>query len=80
MRRGSRVGGLCVRSRQELAFANYQVPSTLCNRATHFSKPCDIQGASQPLSFLLPLGAPEEGFARPGRTALLHWRREEARR
>lgn len=34
---------------------------------------------SQPLSFLFPLGAPEEGFSRPGRTARLRRRREKAR-
>lgn len=33
----------------------------------------------QPLSFLFPLGAPEEGFSRPGRTARLRRRREKAR-
>lgn len=34
---------------------------------------------SQPLSFLFPLGAPEEGFERPGRTVFLRQRREKAR-
>lgn len=66
------------RSLQELAFANYQVLFTLCNRATRFSKPSDAQGAFQRLSFLLPLGAPEEGFVRPGPATPLRWRREEA--
>lgn len=57
------------------AFANYQVPSTLCNRATHFSKPCDTSGHIL-VSFLpVPAGAPPE---RPGRTASRR-RREEAR-
>lgn len=34
---------------------------------------------SQPLSFLFPLGAPEEGFERPGRDVFLRQRREKAR-
>lgn len=34
-----------------------------------------ISAASLPV----PAGAPEEGFARPGCTALTRWRREEAR-
>lgn len=35
------------------------------------SPSCATLGTSRPLSFLLPLGAPEEGFARPGRAAQL---------
>lgn len=75
--RGARGGGLGVPLPPELAFANSQVPSTLCNPATHFSKPCDT-GHISALSFLLPLGAPQEGMARPGCAARLHRRRQEA--
>lgn len=53
MRGGAR--GLWISASQEPAFANYQVPSTLCNRAAHFSKLRDTR-PSQPLSFLFPLG------------------------
>lgn len=48
------------RSRPDLAFANYQVPSTLRNPSTHFSKLCDtghILAAFLPA----PAGGPRRG-------------------
>lgn len=72
--RGGRGGGLGVPLPPELAFANSQVPSTLCNPAAHFSSRA-TPGTSRPLPFLLPLG-PRRGFARPARAAQLHRRRE----
>lgn len=58
--RGARGGGLGVLLPPELAFANSQVPSTLCNPATHFSKPCDTGHISA--AFLpAPAGGPTRG-------------------
>lgn len=58
------------RSRPDLAFANYQVPSTLSNPSAHFSKLCDtghISAASLPA----PAGGPRRGVceAWPSRPA-----------
>lgn len=66
-------------SRREVAFANYQVAFTLCNRATHFYKPCDTSGPISVALYSVPAGGPrKKRLLRPGRTALRRRRREEA--
>lgn len=75
----AKAAGSGFRSRPDLAFANYQVPSTLCNPSTHFSKLRDTGHISA--AFLpAPAGGPSRGVceAWPRRPAPI--RQREARR